>query len=115
MPYKREDILSIQDAKQKLGWEITAFDLPKTWNLTQGEGTVVAVLDTGADLQHEDLVENLLPGKNFVNKKSSPQDDQGHGSHVTGIICASNNEKGIVGVAPKAKVIPVKVLDKSGS
>jgi len=115
LPYKREDILSIQDAKQKLGWEITAFDLPKTWNLTQGEGTVVAVLDTGADLQHEDLVENLLPGKNFVNKKSSPQDDQGHGSHVTGIICASNNEKGIVGVAPKAKVIPVKVLDKSGS
>lgn len=115
LPFVREDILSIQEARQKLGWEITAFQLPETWNYTKGEGVVVAVLDTGADLDHEDLVENLLPGKNFVNPKLPPEDDNGHGSHVTGIICASNNDLGVVGVAPKAKVIPVKVLDKKGS
>lgn len=115
LPYTREEVLNIQEAKQKVGWEINAFNLPETWNSTQGEGVVVAVLDTGADLNHEDLAPNLLAGKNFVKKNESPQDDQGHGSHVSGTICACNNELGMVGVAPKTKVIPVKVLDKNGA
>lgn len=115
LPYTREEVLSIQDVEQKMGWEITSFDLPETWKTTQGEGVKVAVLDTGADLDHDDLVCNLLPGKNFVNKNASPNDDQGHGSHVCGTICACNNNIGMVGVAPKTKVIPVKVLDKNGS
>jgi len=115
LPYFREEVLNMQDVKQKMGWEITSFDLPETWKSTQGEGVKVAVLDTGADLDHEDLVCNLLEGKNFVDRKSSPNDDQGHGSHVTGTICACNNESGVVGVAPKTKVIPVKVLDKHGA
>lgn len=115
LPYDREDLLSIQDVEQKTGWEITAFHLPEAWEFTRGEGVVVAVLDTGADLDHDDLVENLLPGKNFVNPNLPPEDDNGHGSHVTGIICASNNDLGVVGVAPKTKVIPVKVLDNKGS
>lgn len=114
-PYLREDIVSIQSMEQKIGWEITAFDLPKLWNLTQGDGVVIAVLDTGCDLNHLDLIKNLLPGRNFVNPKLPPEDDNGHGSHSTGIICAENNDIGMVGVAPKAKVIPIKVLDKNGS
>ena len=115
LPHEREEVLSTQDVEQKIGWEITAFNLPKTWGWTQGEGVTVAVLDTGADLEHEDLIDNLLPGKNFVNPKLPPQDDQGHGSHVTGTICAANNKLGTVGVAPKSKVVPVKVLDSKGS
>jgi subtilisin family serine protease len=115
LPYTREEVLHMQDVKQKLGWEITSFNLPETWKLTEGEGVTVAVLDTGADLDHEDLACNLLQGKNFVDRSSSPNDDQGHGSHVAGIICACNNESGVVGVAPKTKVIPVKVLDKHGA
>lgn len=115
LPYEREDFLTIQDIEQKIGWEITAFNLPVAWEFTMGEGVVVAVLDTGVDLDHEDLVENLLPGRNFVDLNSPPDDDNGHGSHVTGIICASNNDFGVVGVAPKTKVIPVKVLDKKGA
>jgi len=115
LPYDREDFLTIQDVQQKVGWEITAFNLPEAWEFTKGEGVIVAVLDTGADLDHEDLVENLLPGRNFVNPNLPPEDDNGHGSHVTGIICAMNNDIGVVGVAPKAKVIPVKVLDGKGS
>lgn len=115
LPYVREEVVSIQDVEQKAGWEITAFELPNAWNYTQGEGVVVAVLDSGADLNHRDLAPNLLQGRNFVDPSKPPQDDNGHGSHVSGIICAANNSIGIVGVAPQAKVMPVKVLDRNGS
>ena len=84
LPYQRENLVSVQDVEQKAGWEITAFNLPDAWSLTQGDGVKVAVLDTGCDLSHEDLVENLLPGINFVNPGKPPEDDNGHGSHVTG-------------------------------
>jgi subtilisin family serine protease len=79
LPFEREEVLSIQDANQKIGWEITAFNLPSAWKISQGEGVKVAVLDTGCDLDHSDLVGNLLPGKNFVNPRKDPDDDNGHG------------------------------------
>ena len=79
LPFVREDVLSIQDIKQQFGWEITAFNLPTAWQYTKGEGVVIAVLDTGADLDHDDLIENLLPGKNFVSPNDPPIDDNGHG------------------------------------
>jgi subtilisin family serine protease len=82
--------------------------------VSQGEGVTVAVLDTGCDLDHPDLADNLLPGYNFVSPKKKPWDDNEHGTHVTGIICALDNDIGTVGVAPKAKVLPVKVLDNKG-
>lgn len=115
LPFERQDLFSIQDVKQQIGWEITAFNLPLSWKHVQGEGVTVAVLDTGIDLNHDDLKANILPGKNFVNPNHDPQDDNGHGSHVAGIICANNNEIGMVGVAPKTKIVPVKVLDRNGS
>lgn len=115
LPHKRKEILSIQEAKQKSGWEITAFDLPKAWEYSKGDGVKVAVLDTGIDLNHPDLIDNLVPGINLINKRKPPIDDNGHGSHVCGIIGAVNNEIGVVGVAPKSKIIPVKVLDDMGS
>lgn len=114
-PYEVEEILTLGAVQQKIGWNVSAFDLPETWSLTQGEGVKIAVLDTGCDLDHPDLVQNLLPGMNFINKSKSPEDDNQHGTHVTGIIVAENNEIGMVGVAPHAKVIPVKVLDENGS
>ncbi len=115
LPFDRILCLSIQDAKQKVGWGISAFDLPKTWQNTQGEDVVIAVLDTGCDLNHPDLNGNLLEGKNFVRPGTPPQDDNGHGTHVTGILVAHDNEIGMVGVCPKAKVRPVKVLDANGN
>lgn len=114
-PHTIQECLSIQEAKQRAGWSITAFDLPDAWKVSQGEGVVIAVLDTGCDLSHQDLKDNLLPGKNFINPGLPPTDVACHGSHVTGIICAANNDIGMVGIAPKAKVRPVKVLDDKGN
>lgn len=113
-PYLREEVLSVQDAAQKAGWSITAFDLPAAWGRSMGEGVKVAVLDTGCDLDHPDLKANLLPGVNLVGS-GDPWDDNSHGTHVAGIIAAENNEIGMVGVAPHAKILPVKVLDSRGN
>lgn len=114
-PFEREEVLTLQDAIQKAGWSISHFDLPAVWSKSKGEGVRVAVLDTGVDLDHPDLSKNLLPGINFVNHGKPPQDDNQHGTHVAGIIAAENNAIGMVGVAPEAKIIPVKVLDKRGA
>ena len=114
-PYVKEEVLSLQDAMQKASWSITAFDLPSAWNKTRGEGVKVGVLDTGCDLDHPDIKSNLLPGTNFVNPSSDPWDDNSHGTHVAGIIAAENNDIGMVGVAPEAKIVPVKVLDRNGN
>lgn len=115
LPYKKIECLSMLDAQQKACWSITAFHLPDAWKIAQGEGVVIAVLDTGADLDHPDLKDNLLEGINFVARGTPPADDNGHGTHVTGILVGENNNIGMVGIAPKAKVIPVKVLDKNGN
>ncbi len=115
LPYERQECLSIQDAAQKAGWEISAFSLPAIWEKSAGEGVVIGVIDTGCDLDHPDLNDNLLEGYNFVNRGKPPQDDNSHGTHVTGTLVAENNDIGIVGVCPKAKVRPIKALDKRGA
>jgi len=114
-PYEVEPVISIQDAKQKAGWGISAFNLPEVWKHTKGAGVKIAVLDTGCALDHSDLKDGLLPGINLINSRKPPEDDNQHGTHVTGIICAKNNDTGMVGVAPEAKVIPVKCLDHRGN
>ena len=115
MPYKSRSILTIQEAKQNAGWQVANFDLPNAWTYSEGNDVKIAVIDSGCDLEHPDLIENLLPGINLINKRKPPADDCGHGTAVAGIICASNNNIGIVGCAPKSKIIPVKVLDSDGN
>jgi len=114
-PYIVDPIISLQAAQQKIGWNITAFNLPSTWKKTKGEGVKVAILDSGCDLDHPDLKKNLLEGKNFVEPSQPPKDMCGHGTHVAGTIAAENNDVGMVGVAPECKIIPVKVLDANGN
>jgi subtilisin family serine protease len=73
----------------------------------------VAVLDTGIDVKHPDL--RVAGGASFVKGSKSYSDDNGHGTHVAGIIAALDNEIGVVGVAPGAELYAVKVLNKQGS
>jgi len=81
-----------------------------------GAGVKVAVLDTGIDTDHPDLVANYEPGcsYDFVNDDPFPEDGWGHGTHVSGTIAAEYNGEGVVGVAPEATICAYKVLDDSG-
>ena len=76
-----------------------------------GEGIIVAVLDTGIDTDHPDLVGNIVACKTFVDRTTTCEDDNGHGTHVAGTIAANGS---IIGVAPKAKIMAIKVLNKRG-
>jgi len=99
---------------QQIGWGVQ-----KVWGAAQpsatGSGIKVAVIDTGIDLTHPDLQGNIAGGATFVSLTSTPDDDNGHGSHVAGIIAALDNSIGYVGVAPGASLYAVKVLDRNGS
>lgn len=101
--------------KSEIPWGIERVDAEGAWNITQGEMAKVAILDTGVDFSHPDLAPNYAGGYNAITPETSPLDDHGHGTHVAGTIAAVKDEKGVVGVAPKAKIYGVKVLNASGS
>ncbi|MEN9746877.1 MAG: hypothetical protein RL729_1349 [Actinomycetota bacterium] len=99
-------------------WGIYATGADRVWAVTTGLGVTVAVVDSGSG-PHPDLAVNLLPGRSFMNSTESQDgndvDAGGHGSHVAGIIAAAaNNGIGGSGVAPNAKILPIKVLDQAG-
>ncbi len=95
---------------------LSPLHLDRAWDISKGSGVIVAVIDTGTDLDHPDLAGQLVAGRNVLNPGVGPQDDNGHGTLVSGIVAArTNNARGVVGVAPAAKVMPIKVLDSSGS
>ena len=101
---------------ETIRYNLTKIEAEDAWaNCSQGEGITVAVVDTGIDLDHPDLQANLVSGKSFVSGTSSPDDDAGHGTHVAGAVAAVANNGGVIGVAPKASLMPIKVLDSSGS
>ncbi|MGI5912324.1 MAG: S8 family peptidase [Syntrophomonadaceae bacterium] len=83
----------------------------RMWSTAKGEGVVVAVIDTGVDYQHNDLASNIVGGKSFVSSEKDYMDNNGHGTHVAGTIAANGK---ILGVAPNAKILAVKVLNKDG-
>lgn len=104
------------DPMRENQWGLSEVNATKAWPRSRGRGVVVAVVDTGIDLRHPDLKAKLVRGANFVRPGEAPQDDHGHGTHVAGVIAAAtDNGIGISGVAPDAKLMPVKVLDKNGS
>ncbi|MBF9238264.1 S8 family serine peptidase [Hymenobacter sp. BT683] len=102
-------------------WGLTAVQAPAAWNAgAQGQGVVVADLDTGFDLTHPDLQPNVIGSVSFVTLPGEDQDAQhrspsySHGTHTAGTIAAANNNLGVIGVAPKAKLLLVKVLSDAG-
>ena len=110
----------------------------QAWDISQGEGVVVAVIDSGVDYNHEDIAANIwvnqaesngvtgvdddsngyiddIRGWDFANNDNDPMDGAGHGTHCAGTIAAvANNNLGIIGIAPMAKIMPVKGLSDSG-
>lgn len=106
IPGKDINFISKKEIEQALGKQL--------------KEVVVAVIDTGMDLEHEDLKDRYWKnqdgkiGKNFLNPKADPIDDKGHGTHVAGIIAANDNELGIMGIAgDNVKIMPLKVLNKA--
>ena len=105
----RNPTTALRPLSQDFGYQINLHNIPAVWAETQGEGVVVAVTDTGCQLDHQDLVGS------FIRKTEEDiTDAHGHGSHVIGTITANNNDLGIVGVAPKAEIIVKKVLNDEG-
>ncbi|MFB7780274.1 type VII secretion-associated serine protease mycosin [Streptomyces bauhiniae] len=97
-------------------WGLSALHLDQAWRTTQGQGVTVAVLDTGVEDDHPDLAGNVLPGKDMVGFGAGPGDRAWarHGTAMAGIIAGHGHGPGdgagIMGVAPKAKILPVRVI-----
>jgi subtilisin family serine protease len=97
-------------------WGLDLIHADQAHAVSTGAGAVVAVVDTGIDASHPDLAGRIGPGWDFVDGDSTPEDGNGHGTHVSGIIAAdAGNGIGVDSVAPGATIMPVRVLDSGGS
>lgn len=102
---------------QEIPWGVDRIGANLAWPTTRGAGIKVAIVDTGIKLDHPDLAANIGAADryNAVNPAKPANDDNGHGTHVAGTVAAVDNDIGVVGVAPSAGLMAVKVLSKTGS
>lgn len=112
-PYKVEAMFV--SMAETVDWGVQLMGVPSLWRMTKGEDIKVAVLDTGCALNHTDLKDAIADAKDFTNSRSGPLDQQGHGTHTAGTIAARENNTGVIGVAPKCKLLIGKVLGDSGA
>jgi thermitase len=97
-------------------WGLSMIESDAAHSTTDGGGALVAVVDSGVDSAHGDLQGRLTLGRDFVDGDGAPQDGDGHGTHVTGIVAANaGNGVGVSSVAPGATVLAVRVLGNDGS
>jgi type VII secretion-associated serine protease mycosin len=93
-------------------WQLGALNAFAAWQHSTGRGVVVAVLDSGVDATHPDLAGQVLPGTDLVDGSTDGRvDPVGHGTTVAALIAGKRDEDGVVGLAPDAKILPVRVLD----
>lgn len=100
---------------QTIDWGLKMFNIPTFWKFCKGKDIKVAVLDTGFDTKHHDLIDNVKDAKDFTKSRAGYHDVQGHGTHCAGIIAAKDNTSGVVGIAPEAELYIGKVLGDNGS
>lgn len=95
-------------------WQLDTFKATAAWRVSTGKGVTVAVVDSGVDSSHADLAGQVLPGIDLVDGTGTGQTDPvGHGTTVAGLIAGRNDDgRGVAGLAPKAKILPVRVLDE---
>ncbi|QGH34710.1 S8 family serine peptidase [Gracilibacillus salitolerans] len=113
-------IQSIEDSKNETPEGVQLVQAPAIWEKSsEGEDIVIAVIDTGIESDHPDLKNRIIGGRNFTSDYNGDQDNfednNGHGTHVSGTIAASLDGDGVVGVAPKAKILSLKALTGEGS
>jgi major intracellular serine protease len=114
-PFKIE---ALQTVANEIPYGVKMHQAPDVWEAANGgEGIVVCILDTGIDKGHPDLRDNIIGGRNFTNEGGTDnwEDGNGHGTHVAGTIAAVENGNGVVGMAPKAKLLIGRVLGTDGS
>jgi subtilisin family serine protease len=108
--------LAANDPRRGEQWNLDLVESDAAHATSTGTGAVIAVVDTGVAAGHPDLAGQILPGHDFVQDDGTPQDGNGHGSHVSGIaLAATGNGVGISSVAPGARLLPVRVLGDDGS
>jgi len=104
-------------------WGLTVANVPGAWGRSTGAGVSIGIVDTGVHLAQEDLAGKVSQSASCINANGNPgacngnaQDDNGHGTHVSGIAAANkDNGRGVAGVAPGANLVVAKVLDSNGS
>jgi serine protease len=97
-------------------WHLKAAGAPQAWDVARGEGVTVAIIDTGIAPVDDLDPARIVPGWNFIANNADARDDHGHGTHVAGTVAQSTgNGKGVAGMAPLAKLMPIKVLSAGGA
>lgn len=117
IPYTIESIVENTSETPK---GVDLIKAPSIWeDSNHGEGIVIAVIDTGIETDHPDLKDQIIDGYNFTSDYDGDsnifEDNNGHGTHVSGTIAASLNNAGVAGVAPKAKILSLKALTGEGA
>lgn len=113
-------ILSVQEVPNDPAyttlWGLSEISAPTAWDIKNGNSDViVGVVDTGVDMNHEDLKGNVIKGLNTVSGSDDPTDDHGHGTHVAGTVGAiTNNQIGISSISWGTKILAVKSCDENG-
>jgi subtilisin family serine protease len=112
--FKILEINDVEALSQTIPWSLSDLAIPQAWKSSEGEGITIALLDTGM-AHHDDLNINIdSTSVSLIKNEPSPYDFNGHGTASSGIVVCENNNYGIVGVAPKAKILSLKVLNRSG-
>ncbi|WP_424991800.1 S8 family peptidase [Paenibacillus turpanensis] len=114
-PKIRVHSLAKAELQSFIPWGVKQVRAPYVWPISQGAGIRIGVIDTGVDYSHPDLQPVLSRGINMLNPRILPIDDNGHGTHIAGTIAACGHNDGITGIAPMAKIFPVKAFDYNGT
>jgi thermitase len=102
------DAITPDDPSYSSQWHLPKIQAPDAWESSTGSGITVAILDTGVESSHPDLVNNLVPGWNVVSNNSDTSPVMSHGTRVAGVVAASsNNSTGVASIAWNAKIMPI--------